>query len=664
MKYLISFVFLFIAQFSIAQQTNSVDFKRVEALVLFNQIEVDSTLFNAYEITFEVLKKTDSIYLDAVNMRIDNVALNGEAAIFKNDGKKLIVYNDFKASENYTLNFIFFASPKKAMYFVGWDTAARNQIWTQGQGKYTSNWLPSIDDMNDKIEFDITYAAPTNYTVIANGKLASKSESPGYILWEYDMQQPMSSYLVAVVIGKYDKQIRISQSGIPLELYYYPEDYLKVEPTYRYTKQMFDFLEKEIGISYPWQNYKQVPVHDFLYAGMENTSLTIFSDMFVTDSIGFKDENYVNVNAHELAHQWFGDLVTETDGRHHWLQEGFATYYALLAERDIFGKNYYYWRLYEYTQELLDQDRQGAGTALLDPKASSTTFYKRGALALHVLRENIGSVAFKTAVENYVYKHQFKNVQTNDFIVEAEAASEKKLTTFVNIWLENKAFPYDEAMESIKKSAFIQEYLMTDCEAFTSKCDYYLTSGISNEAKSRVISQIPARVTAQVFDENVFIRQAIAENLMKVPQNLKQESERLLEDASYKTKEAALYNLWQLYPESRRDYLDKTKDVVGFSNKNVRLLWLTLALYTNDYQKANKQLFFNELVSYTAPKFNFEVRQMAFNYLKSLNLFNEEALKNLLEASRHYNWRLKKYAKNLIEELSKNSQYKAVLQSN
>ena len=116
---------------------------------------------------------------------------------------------------------------------------------------------------------------------------------------------------------------------------------------------MFDFLEEEIGVRYPWQNYKQVPVKDFLYAGMENTSATIFSDAFVVDSTAFVDKNYVNVNAHELAHQWFGDLVTETHGTHHWLQEGFATYYALLAEKDIFGDDYYYHKLYETSQQLV-----------------------------------------------------------------------------------------------------------------------------------------------------------------------------------------------------------------------------------------------------------------------------------------------------------------------
>jgi aminopeptidase N len=289
------------------------------------------------------------------------------------------------------------------------------------------------------MEFDLSVVAPKNYQVISNGKMISKRETPTYNLWQFDMQKPMSSYLVALVIGKYDKKVVHSKSGIPLEMYYYPEDSLKVEPTYRYSKQMFDFLEEEIGVTYPWQNYKQVPVKDFLYAGMENTSATIFADSFVIDSIAFVDKNYVNVNAHELAHQWFGNLVTETSGTHHWLQEGFATYYALLAERDIFGDDYYYWRLYEYAQELLEQDKVGGSTSLLDPKSSSTTFYEKGAWVLHLLRERVGDEVFKKGVKNYLEKHQFKNVDTDDFISEVEKVSGEDLSDFVNIWLKEKS---------------------------------------------------------------------------------------------------------------------------------------------------------------------------------------------------------------------------------
>ena len=251
--------------FSYAQQTDYVDFKRVEALIVFNQLAIDSTAYNSYQVHFDMLNSKDSIYLDAVGMRFDQVTLNNKAIEFKNNGEKLIIYYDFKKGQSYKLSFIFFNAPKKAMYYLGWENDGKNQIWTQGQGKYTSNWLPSLDDVNDKIEFDLKFLVPKDYQVISNGKLKSITENAGNILWDYDMESPMSSYLVAVVVGQYSKKIETSISGTALEYYYYPEDSLKVEPTYRYSKRMFDFLEEEIGFAYPWQNYKQVPVHYYLH---------------------------------------------------------------------------------------------------------------------------------------------------------------------------------------------------------------------------------------------------------------------------------------------------------------------------------------------------------------------------------------------------------------
>ena len=189
----------------------------------------------------------------------------------------------------------------------------------------------------------------------------------------------MSSYLLAFGIGNFRKKTIRSSSNIPIELYYEPKDSLKVEPTYRYSREIFDFLENEIGVPYPWQNYKQIPVQDFLYAGMENTGATIFSNTFMVDSTAFVDKNYVNVNAHELAHQWFGNMVTEESGEHHWLHEGFATYYAYLTEKEIFGEDYFYWHLLGTAKALGNFSEEGNGEALTDSGAGSLTFYEKGA---------------------------------------------------------------------------------------------------------------------------------------------------------------------------------------------------------------------------------------------------------------------------------------------
>ena len=649
MKHILALFLFFVTLTIQAQQTHSVDYKSIGvSLDIKSEIKQVS---GRVQVFFDILKPTDSIYLDAVNMVFDSVLLNNVKVKTHNDGKKLWIINDFKASKYHELQFQYTVRPKKAMYFIGWDNAGRNQVWTQGQGKYTSHWLPSIDDMNDKIEFDLIITFNNKYQVIANGKLEDKIENTNTTTWIYEMKAPMSSYLVALAIGKYNKKEDYSKSGIPLELYYYTEDSTKYEPTYRYTKTMFDFLEEEIGVPYPWQNYKQIPVKDFLYSGMENTSTTIFSDAFVTDSTAFVDKNYVNVNAHELAHQWFGDLVTETSGTHHWLQEGFATFYALLAEKEVFGDDYYYWRLYEYAQELVMQEQQGEHTALLNPKSSSTTFYKKGAMLLYMLRAKIGEKAFKKAVKRYLDTYKYKNVTSENFIAEVEKVLGEDLSEFFKIWLEDTHFYY-EAVETqlAKDSEVIQGHLQINCEAYTSKCSEYLTSWIFDESKIKVIEQMPNKLQVKDFKNSLKVRQAIALNLRQVPVTLKTEYEGLLKDDSYITVESALYNLINSFPEHAKQYLEQTKHITGFNDKNVRQLWLFLALITEAYPDTEKRTFYEELVSYTKPEYHFEVRQQAFQFLKAIRACNAECTKNLKQAATHHNWRFKKLAKELLKE--------------
>lgn len=654
MNRFITIIFFFGIQFSIAQQSQYVDFKTAKANLVFGDIkkhEVGGTI--TYE--FQILKDIDSIFVDAINMTFENVSLSNETISYSNDGKKLWLKYEFKKDSLYQLSFNYKASPKKSIYFIDWGIENGNrQIWTQGQGKYTSNWLPSFDDMNEKVEFDLNITFDKNYDVIANGKLTNKQINDSTIAWHYDMQHPMSSYLVALAIGKYDKKVTYSSSGIPLEMYYYPEDSLKFEPTYRYTKQIFDFLEIEIGVPYPWQNYKQVPVKDFLYAGMENTTTTIFSDAFVVDSIAFVDKNYVNVNAHELAHQWFGDLVTETSGTHHWLQEGFATYYALLAERSVFGNDYYYWRLFEYAQELLEQDKAGQSTSLLNPKSSSTTFYKKGTLVLHMLREKVGDKPFKKAIQNYLQKHQFKNVETEDFINEVEKTSGRDLKSFITLWLESDVLNFDGIIENLElNSTSIKQYLQYDCKETPEICKLFLLNQNDSFYKERIVESLKNNISKSTFlTDDIKTRQAIAKSLVAVPSNLKQDYETLLDDKSYLTMEIALYNLWKNFPESRKEYLGKTKGVYGFNDKNVRMLWLALTLNTPEFEFGNNDVYFEELRNYTKPRYDFNIRQNAFQYLSAMQACDSICKANLREATQHHNWRFSKFAKSMLSEIS------------
>jgi aminopeptidase N len=644
-----------ICSIAFSQQTDFVDFKTISATLTFEP-EI-SVVKGVVDIDFIILEPTDSIFIDAKKMQIISIYNNNQNIDFEYHENKIIYRNNFKVGERYSLKIAYESKPTKALYFIDWNEEGthpeyRPQIWTQGQGKYTSNWLPSIDDMNEKIVFNLTVSFKEGYEVIANGNLEAKQVNSDMTTWIYKMKQPMSSYLVALAIGKYNLFTETSKSGIPLHFYYYPQDSLKVEATYRYSKQLFDVLEKEIGIGYPWQNYKQIPVKDFLYSGMENTSCTIFSDAFVVDDIEFNDNNYINVNAHELAHQWFGDLVTETSGTHHWLQEGFATYYALLAEKAVFGEDYYYEQLYNYSQELINQDLAGQSTALLNPNSSSITFYKKGAWVLHLLREKIGDKAFKDAVRNYLTKYQFKNVETKNFIAEAEKSSGQDLDKFVKLWLEDKTLHIEKIEESLNKSDFYREFQKVDCEVNNSKCKDWLKAPVSDAAKIKMINQQPSLITKETFINPLKVRQAIAFTLQTIPVGLKIDFESLLQDSSYLTKEAALYKLWVNFPDDRIEYLDKTKHLTGDNTKNIRMLWLILALNTADYKNENKAIWYKELVDYTSSVYPFYVRQSAFVYLRDLNAVNDVVLANLKEASKHHNWRFKSFATQLLETLT------------
>ncbi|RDK87155.1 M1 family metallopeptidase [Marinirhabdus gelatinilytica] len=652
MKYI--FAFLLATTFCFSQQTENVDFQKISATV--QPLTATESVKGSLTVTFQTKKRTDSVFLDAINMKLITTDL--EVGTISATQDKIWFTGKFQPNSTYTASFDYEATPKQTLYFTG------DQIWTQGQGKYTSHWLPSIDDMNDKIEFDLSFVIPfNNNRVIANGERRSVKVVDGAQLFQYDMKNPMASYLVAFAVGNFQKMEVASKSGVPIDLHIATKDTANFEPTYRYTKEIFDFLEEEIGVPYPWQNYKQVPVRDFLYAGMENTTCTIFSEAFVVDQIGFNDRNYVNVNAHELAHQWFGNLVTETSGTHHWLHEGFATYYALLAEREIFGDDYYYWKLYQSAEQLKALSDDGKGQSLLDPKASSLIFYEKGAWALHILKEQIGEEAFKNAVGAYLKRFKFKNVSTQDFLDQVKAVTTTDISTWEKDWLQQTAFKAEQAYNSLMKSPFMQDYFEVSrlatlpledkkiplTTALTFPNDFIGQEAVYQLANEPVMKALPLYVKA-FESNNLYVRQAIALSVESVPEPLKPYFESLLDDASYVTQEAALYLLCINFPENVAQYLQKMEGVQGFQDKSIRQLWLALAILASDYNVPEKEKFKEELRGYTSEEFSFEVRQKAFEYVHQLGLYNDRVLRNLINASVHHNWRFRKFARTLFSE--------------
>ena len=650
--------------FTYGQHQDKVDF--TTAIVYIKPEPLKQQLKGSVDYRFNVKKNVDSIFLDAKNIDFLKVELDGKKVNFTTTEKTISIKKKFKKGQSHKLIIDYVANPKQTVYFIGYDDnlEGNEQIWTQGQGKYTSHWLPSFDDMEEKIEFDLTIETNTNYQVIANGNLLKKSnESEEFSVWFFDMKKPMSSYLLAFAIGNYHKQVLKSDSGVTIENYYYPSDSLKVEPTYRFTKEIFEFLEKEIGVAYPWQNYKQVPVHDFLYAGMENTSATFFSDAFVIDSTSFVDRNYVNINAHELAHQWFGNLVTEKNSEHHWLHEGFATYYAYLAEKEVFGDDYFYCKLFDTAKTLNEISDKGEGERLLNPKSSSLTFYEKGAWALAFLREEVGDINFKSGIKDYLNTYQFQNVTVADFINVMEEESGMDLNKFKEVWLEGNVFPMKEAKGYLmtNSSSFRMYYrLKHDNQNIFITRDFLDDTELSTQLKIELLKQkgefpgLELRFIA--LNEDLKIRQFAAEKMDIIPEELKEVAEPLLLDDSYITNELMLYKLWSSFDYDRSVFLDKTKDIVGLPNKNVRLLWLTLALVTPDYNPEESSSYYEELVGYTSPIFNPEVRQTAFQYLFEIQALKGNGLVNLIKATNHHSWQFRNYSRQLLDALLKDEE--------
>jgi len=513
--------------------------------------------------------------------------------------------------------------------------------------------------------------------VLSNGILKKVNPDKNQKIWQYEMQKPMSSYLLAIAIGDYRNKVIASKSGIPLQFFIQPKDTAKFEPTYRYSKQIFDYLEKEIGVKYPWKIYKQIPVEDFLYAGMENTTATIFAQDFVVDSIGFNDKNYVNVNAHELAHQWFGDLVTAKSGKHHWLQEGFATYYALLAERQIFGDDYFYHQLYRSSLQL----RNAAKTdtiPVMNEKANSLSFYQKGAWCLHVIRETIGAKAFQKAVKNYLNKYQFITAETDDFLAEIKKVAPTFDTEkFKKDWLQDYHFQTEEANVLLKKNAFMVtlfEVQQLRKKSFNENKDKFATalqSKVFYPVKTEILYQIKdipfedkkELLTLALQTNNIKVRQSVAEFMDEIPLEFKAQYETLLDDDSYETKEIAFMNLWKNFPESRKEYLAKAQNWIGGNDKSLRILFLTFSIFSIEGESAVKTKYYDELVDYTSSKFESSVRDNAIINALTINNYDTIVLKNLVNATTHYKWQFSKFGREKIRELLKIEGYRSLFES-
>ncbi|WP_324069414.1 MAG: M1 family metallopeptidase [Flavobacterium sp.] len=664
------YIFLFLSILTFSQQTKSVDFISCEAL-LFPDAKTKS-ISGTVHYLFEIKNNIDSVKIDAKNMIFSAIYINDNTKFkYKITNDQIILYDGLKKGLN-GITIKYEAKPKQTLYFTG--ERENLQIWTQGQGKYTSHWLPSFDDVNEKVIFKLGVYFDQKHHVLSNGKLINKINqkfpNEKKTLWEYEMQKPMSSYLVMLAIGNFEKQTATTKSGTLLEFYLDKKDISKFKPTYRYSLEMFDYLEQEIGVKYPWGIYRQVPVRDFLYAGMENTTSTIFAQDFVVDEIGFNDRNYINVNAHELAHQWFGDLITAQSGKHHWLQEGFATYYALLAERHLFGDDYFYEELNDYAEQLKRASKTDT-IPVMNEKASSLSFYKKGAWALHVIREDIGAKNFQKAVKKYLKKYQYKNVNTDDFLKIVKEVSGYDVENFKKVWLETAGFEMEIAQKYLSKNKFIQEYfalkkskksLSELTEILKSNAYYPIKQYIVYQTRNIPFEERKVILETALATNDILVRRAVAESTPIIPEVFKTQYETLLNDNSYQTKEIALINLCESFPEEVEKYLKQTKGIEGNNDKSLKLTWLKLKILKGQNSRFDQENSIDELLKYASVDFESSIRQNALEILLVVNYENPKVIEALFLATNHHKWQFTKFARDNVRLLLKKPEYRNIVE--
>jgi len=348
---------------------------------------------------------------------------------------------NLKYKQPFEITINYSVKPEKGMFFYKPDKKAPDtslQIWTQGEGADNHYWFPCYDYPNQKSSFELIAKVDKDLTAISNGKLIAKKNENGLTVFHYRFENPSPSYLISLIVGKYVKYEQF-YNDIPLEYYVYPrytkEDALR---SFGRTPDMIAFFSDYTGYNYPYCKYTQTIIHDFMYSGMENISATTLTERTIHDHRAQPDYPSDGLVAHELTHQWYGDLITCRDWSDMWLNEGFATYFTALYFENKMGEDEFLYRMWQKQQAVIKAELQKP--RILSGKTTWGVYIK-GASVLHMLRNQIGDSLFKDVVHTYTAKYAYKNAETCDLRQIAEDVSGYELSPFFKQWVFSGGIP-------------------------------------------------------------------------------------------------------------------------------------------------------------------------------------------------------------------------------
>lgn len=352
--------------------------------------------------------------------------------------------------------------PARGLYFRGPDAVepdATWQVWSQGESEEARHWIPCHDAPNERMTTETLVTVPAELTVISNGALRGVTQRGRSRTWHFFESVPHPSYLISLAAGVFSK-IEDDCDGLPVEYYVEPGREAEARRSFGKTPEMIRFFSERLQCPYPYEKYAQTAVRRFVAGGMENISATTQTEGTLHDERASLDYTSDDLVAHELAHQWFGDLLTCKSWSHAWLNEGFATYLESIWKEEDLG-------FAEFEQHL----QEDAETYLAEPYRRSIVsnryafpgqvfdmhIYPKGGWVLHMLRRKLGDELFWKGIRLYVRRHASGSVETIDLIRALEEASGKSLEGFFEQWVFSPGHPELEGEISWKESSNLVE---------------------------------------------------------------------------------------------------------------------------------------------------------------------------------------------------------------
>ena len=428
-------------------------------------------------VTLAPFAATNRVALDAASMTVNSVTLaNGTPLKFNYDvkaehnklqitldrvyqrGEDVSVKVDYRTSHvNQADDETAIGSFGRGLRFIKPTADEPNkprQIWSQGESEFNRYWFPSYDSPNDfrTSELKATVAKP--FTAISNGSLVSTTENAdGTRTFHWKMDTPYTNYLTSIVVGEYTP-VEQTFDGIPVINFAYPNETKQVAATVKNLPDMMKFFSEKTGIKYPYTKYSQSFVEDF-GGGMENISATTMIEEMVHDERALLDEDSDSLQAHELAHQWFGNLVTCRDWGEIWLNESFATYLdGLYAEHNKGHSEFLYGNIRDWQAQYYNAWNSGNRRPIRTKNYANkdamfdTYAYPRGAAVLHMLRKHLGDDLFWNSLNHYLKSNMNQPVSTEDLRIAIEETTGQSMDWFFDQWLYKMGHPIFEVTQA------------------------------------------------------------------------------------------------------------------------------------------------------------------------------------------------------------------------